>query len=247
MINAGERQKIQDLFNVNEAQVNRDHAISHVLAALQQIKTRFIFFGGTALSRTFLTEGRLSEDIDLYSADRDALCIEMDGLPNLLEEEFPQANWDVLPSQTKDPVSSLLVCDSSIQIKVQIVDSVTRGWQGVPTELTEIHQRYSDVPSTRLLTPTFDGFVAMKALAWFDRRAPRDLFDLEGLSRERLVTESARELIKNLMGFRISREMMDRSVAGLWQEELAHQTKLEMTADESLRRMLEWWDESITF
>ena len=243
MINADESQKIQELFSVNESQVNRDHAISHVLAALQEIKTRFVFFGGTALSRTFLAEGRLSEDIDLYSGDREALCLEIDGLPNLLEEEFPQANWNVLPSRTKDSEYSLLVCDSSIQIRVQIVDSVTRGWQKVPAELTEMRQRYSDAPPAKLFTPTFDGFVAMKVLAWFDRRTPRDLFDLQGLSRKEPVTENARQLIEQLRGFRVSGEMMNRPVAGAWQEELAHQTKLKTTADETLRRVLDWWGE----
>lgn len=243
MINADESQKIQELFSVNEAQVNRDHAISHALAAFQQIKTSFIFFGGTALSRTFLAEGRLSEDIDLYSSDRQALCLEMDGLPNLLEEEFPQANWNVLPSRTKDSEYSLLVCDSSIQIRVQIVDSNTRGWQKVPTELSEMRQRYSDAPPAKLFTPTFDGFVAMKVLAWFDRRTPRDLFDLEGLSWKEPVTENARKLIEQLRGFRVSGEMMNRPVVGAWREELAHQTKLKTTAEESLRRVLEWWGE----
>lgn len=243
MIDARERQKIQELFGVSEAQVNRDHAISHTLAALQQIETKYVFFGGTALSRTFLARGRLSEDIDLYSADRKTLCYELDGLPNFLEEEFPQANWNVPPSQTNDLGSSLLVCDTSIQIKVQIVDLDTRGWQKVPTELNEIQQRYSDTSPAKLFTPTFDGFVAMKALVWFDRRTPRDLFDLEGLSRQRPVTEIARDLIEQIRGFRISAEMMNRPVIGAWQEELAHQTKLETTAEESLLRVLEWWSE----
>lgn len=243
MINARESQNIQDLFGVTEAQVNRDHAISHALAALQEIKTKFVFFGGTALSRTFLNEGRLSEDIDLYTADRKTLCLEIDELSNLLEQEFPQATWNVAPSQTNDPQSSLLVCDSSIQIKVQIVDSGTREWWRVPTELTEIQQRYSDAPATRLFIPTFDGFVAMKALAWVDRSSPRDLFDLDGLSRQGRITENARELIERLRGFRISAQMMDLRVKGLWQEELAHQTKLQTTAEECLQRVLEWWRE----
>lgn len=72
MLDPRERQKVQRLFSANEAQVIRDHAISHVLAAMQGINTELIFFGGTALSRTFLRMGRLSEDIDLYSPDRRA-------------------------------------------------------------------------------------------------------------------------------------------------------------------------------
>lgn len=59
---------IQDTFGVDEAQVRRDHVISHCLAALSRIDDdRLIFFGGTALSRTRLPDLRLSEDIDLIA------------------------------------------------------------------------------------------------------------------------------------------------------------------------------------
>lgn len=243
MLDPRESQKVQNLFRANQAQVSRDHAISHVLAALQEINTELVFFGGTALSRTFLTRGRLSEDIDIYSSDRRALCSELDKFPKLIKEEFPQANWNVMPSQTVDSQSSLLVCDSSIQIMVQVVDSRTREWSKVPKTLTQIYQRFSDVPETKLFTPTFDGFVAMKALAWFDRRSARDLFDLEGLSHKGEVTQNARELIEQLKGFHLSREMMMGRVVGLWQEELAHQTKLDKNEDESLERLFAWWGE----
>ena len=241
MLDPRESQNFQNLFNANEAQVSRDHAISHMLAALQTVNTELVFFGGTALSRTFLTAGRLSEDIDLYSADRRALCWELDELPKLIKEEFQRATWNMLPSQTVDPQNSLLVCDSSIQIKIQAVDSQTRGWSKVPKALTQIHQRFSDVPSTKLFAPTFDGFVAMKALVWFDRRSARDLFDLEGLSHKGKVMEGARELVDQLRGFRLSTGMMKGRVVGLWQEELAHQTRLTVSEEECLSRVLEWW------
>jgi hypothetical protein len=53
---------------VDEAQVRRDHVISHCLAALTTIDDdRLTFFGGTALSRTRLPDLRLSEDIDLIA------------------------------------------------------------------------------------------------------------------------------------------------------------------------------------
>jgi predicted nucleotidyltransferase component of viral defense system len=55
---------------VAEAQVRRDHAISHILAALSRHRSEdLIFFGGTALSRTYLLDKRLSEDIDLIAVD----------------------------------------------------------------------------------------------------------------------------------------------------------------------------------
>ena len=123
---------------------------------------------------------------------------------------------------------------------MQVVDSRTRGWSKVPTVLTEFHQRYSDVSETKLFTPTFDGFVAMKAFTWIDRHSARDLFDLEGLSDKGEVTQGARELIERLKGFRLSRKMMMGRVVGLWHEELAHQTRLEKSEEECLERLLTW-------
>ena len=241
MLDFNEAAEVQKIFVSTPMQVRRDHAISHVIAALQDMHSEMIFFGGTALARTYLTQGRLSEDIDLYSSNRHSLCREIDELPEMIEQEFPRATWDRLPSQTSDFQNALLNCDTSIQIKVQVVDSQTRGWSKVPTTMTNIHQRFSDVSETKLFTPTFDGFVAMKALAWFDRRSARDLFDLEGLSHKGEVTQGARELIDQLIGFRLSRKMMMGRVVGLWHEELAHQTKLDKSEDECLERLLAWW------
>src|ERR1035437_6902676 len=68
-------------FGVAEVQVRRDHAISHILAALSRHRRQeLIFFGGTALSRTYLLDERLSEDIDLIAVDqRDGGCPEFRG------------------------------------------------------------------------------------------------------------------------------------------------------------------------
>ena len=67
--------EVMATFGVAEAQVRRDHAISHILAALSRHhREELIFFGGTALGRTYLLDQRLSEDIDLIAVDhRDGL------------------------------------------------------------------------------------------------------------------------------------------------------------------------------
>lgn len=54
-------------FGVSFAQVDRDRAISVILSAIAPRAHDFVFYGGTALSRTALPELRLSEDIDLLS------------------------------------------------------------------------------------------------------------------------------------------------------------------------------------
>ncbi|MCL3862533.1 nucleotidyl transferase AbiEii/AbiGii toxin family protein [Actinotalea sp. K2] len=60
---------VAEQFGVDIEQVRRDHLISHMLAAIAaDVPTDdVVFFGGTALSRTHLTDARLSEDIDLIA------------------------------------------------------------------------------------------------------------------------------------------------------------------------------------
>jgi len=57
---------VANQFGVAEPQVQRDYAISHLLAVLSQhAADKVTFFGGTALARAYLPNGRLSEDVDL--------------------------------------------------------------------------------------------------------------------------------------------------------------------------------------
>ena len=243
MLDSREAEKVQSQFGASISQVLRDHAISHFLWEIQSLNSDVTFFGGTALSRTYLVDGRLSEDIDLYSPTREVLSKELEGLPERIEQEFPQASWEVLPSQVADPGSALLNCDGSIKINVQVLDSHTRNWHKIPTQMTPIYQRYSDVPQTTLIVPTYDGFVAMKVLAWFDRRKSRDLFDLHALSRLGKVPNEARILIAELVGHSISSAMLDLGISDNWSDALSRQTKLRSTEKECLARLLKWWNE----
>lgn len=64
-----ERARVEAQFGVAAEQVVRDHVISHALAAIATVDTNdLVFFGGTALARTHLTDLRLSEDIDLIAS-----------------------------------------------------------------------------------------------------------------------------------------------------------------------------------
>ena len=90
--------------------------------------------------------------------------------------------------------------------------------------------------------PTFDGFVAMKASAWIDRRAARDLVDLDALSRLGAVSEEARQLVAAMYGYPLTGAMIDRRVLGDWRVELAHQTRLDRSEEECLARVIAWWD-----
>jgi hypothetical protein len=57
---------IASQFGVAEPQVQRDYAVAHLLTVLSEhAADKVIFFGGTALARAHLPNGRLIEDIDL--------------------------------------------------------------------------------------------------------------------------------------------------------------------------------------
>ena len=63
-----ERDSVATQFGVSTEQVQRDHLVSHILAFLShEFGDRIHFIGGTALARTHLPDGRLSEDIDLIA------------------------------------------------------------------------------------------------------------------------------------------------------------------------------------
>lgn len=241
MLDGFEALRVQEQFGVALLQVKKDHAISHTLSVLPRLNGDVVFFGGTGLARTHLKFGRLSEDIDLYTTQRDSVVGQLKDLPNWIEQEFPSSNWEILPSLASDGSSSLLNCETGISISVQVLDSRSRRWEQIPTENFQIEQRYSDVPRTSLRVPTFDGFVAMKALAWFDRSAPRDLFDLGALSMVGPVTSTARSVIREVLGHELSVAMMKKSLPGDWQSQLAHQTKSFDNPVATLTRVICWW------
>jgi predicted nucleotidyltransferase component of viral defense system len=72
MLSPEELAAVSAAYGVAEEQVLRDHLIGHVLAAVAAASADVVFFGGTSLARTHLADpasgGRLSEDIDLWSA-----------------------------------------------------------------------------------------------------------------------------------------------------------------------------------
>ncbi len=72
----------QEHFGVARDQIEHDFVISHVLAALAARANQFVFYGGTALSRTFLEGLRLSEDID-WPRQLSEVSQRYAGLPNI--------------------------------------------------------------------------------------------------------------------------------------------------------------------
>ncbi len=137
-----EMQQVAELFGVAMEQVRRDHLISHVLAAISlDLPGRVIFFGGTALSRTHLPAGRLSEDIDLIAVGkrREVAVMLEDAIGARLARTHGHLIWEPAPSVTRDPEPALLRADDGLNVRVQLLSGA--GYAPWPTEAVDIHQR----------------------------------------------------------------------------------------------------------
>lgn len=196
MLDDRERETVQTFFGVDSEQVIRDHLISHALAAISSIGTDdLVFFGGTALSRTHLTDLRLSEDIDLLALrDRTAVAERIESaLVRHMRRTFGAVTFTPPLKDTKHPDPSVMqVGDVRVQIQLLSAD----GYPAWPTEIMNIEQRYSDAPPAHLRVLTLSAFVAAKLAAWNDRGAPRDLYDLWALARAGHINSKASELFK---------------------------------------------------
>jgi predicted nucleotidyltransferase component of viral defense system len=225
--------------------VRRDHLIGHVLAAVAAASADVVFFGGTALARTHLAEpvsgGRLSEDIDLWSASRlETARLLEDTIPRALRREFPGAVFTPALSEVRAVDPAQLATPDGLRLRIQLLDGDGghAHWRMWPTETRLLAPRYSDVPDTRLVVPTLPAFVAMKLTAWLDRRAARDLFDLAALARLGAVTAEAFELAEAALGYRPSAAMLRLEPQGDWNIELSNQISDPGTADGCLADLM---------
>ncbi len=99
MLDPEEAAAVAREFGVAGEQVRRDHLISHLLGALSRTAAdQVVLFGGTALARTHLVDGRLSEDIDLLATgDRKPIAA---ALSRALRRSAPRARPIVLGPST---------------------------------------------------------------------------------------------------------------------------------------------------
>lgn len=237
-------------FGAELQQVRRDHLISHVLAAIARDvpDTDVVFFGGTALARTHLADGRLSEDIDLIAlSPRTGVAGRIqDAVAAGLLRTHGRASWTPELTSTRDAQSAVLGIPDGTSIQVQLLAST--GYPVWPTEVVDIHQRYSDAPQARLRVLTVEAFLAAKVLAWLDRRTPRDLYDLAALSRRGHVNRAA---VECLIRFGPSSQPPSAKAFGkapaqaAWKQALAHQTRLDITASDALEAVKEAWAEAM--
>ena len=237
--------KVMATFGVAEVQVRRDHAISHILAALSRHRRQeLIFYGGTALSRTYLLDERLSEDIDLIAVDqRDGLADELlKDINAALVRTHGRITWSPGWSRNSDVDPAVAVTPDGIAIKIQLLRG-TR-YEPWPTQTREIEQRYRDAPPAILRVPTLLSFAGWKTAAWMDRGAARDLYDLWALNKVgALNAESAALFATHGPTSNPPRSWMFKRAPSAveWQAQLAGQTRLTVSAADALEAVRTAW------
>lgn len=227
--------RVKQQFGVADAQVRRDHLISHVLAAISDAQADVVFFGGTALARTILNDVRLSEDIDLIAViDRNATGIALrDGITNSLRSTFGEVEFSPsLPTKRESDPAVLRVADVP-SIQIQLLSST--GYPQWPTQITALEQRYADAPPARLQTLTPEAFVLAKLSAWDERAASRDLYDLWAIALRGFITPKVAALPGSTWPrthpSRIRFDVVPDDAT--WENELAHQCRLEVGPTEA--------------
>jgi predicted nucleotidyltransferase component of viral defense system len=241
--------RIADRFGVGRRQVERDHLVSHLLAFLsRRFGDRLHFIGGTALARTFLPDGRLSEDIDLIAiGERKALAAELDAaLPRAVARTHGRLTLEPALVNVSDAVPTVLHTDDGLSVRVQLLSARQRVlW---PTERRVLVQRYRDVPRAELEVPTLSAFAASKTATWADRGAPRDLWDLWALSIIGAIDEAAADLYRRLgpTNRPPAPNLFDRAPSEAeWQSQLAGQTQLTLSASEALTVVRNAWERAV--
>lgn len=246
MLDPEEAAAVARRFGVAGEQVRRDHLISHLLSAFSRIaEDQVVLFGGTALARTHVVDGRLSEDIDLLAiGDRKPIAAALSRtLPTALLREHGRLSWDRPLDAVRDVEPAMLSTDDGLAVRVQLLAAT--GYPRWPTERRQLHQRYRDAPPAELFVPTLDAFVGMKVAAWIDRAAPRDLYDLWLLNRAGAITTSAAQTFAEHGQTGASPQGWMFNTAptpAQWRSQLAGQTRLAVDAVTALAAVRAAWN-----
>ncbi len=235
VLDEDERLAIEIQFGVDSEQVSRDHVISHALAAIASVGTDdVVFFGGTALSRTHLTEVRLSEDIDLIALGNRAEIGDRieDAITRQFRATLGAVTFTPHIRDTRHPDPSVMQVGST-RIQIQLLSS--EGYPAWPTELADIEQRYSDAPPARLRVLTPAGFVASKLSSWNDREAPRDLYDLWALATAGKIDAEASAVFGKYGPYTSASKVSFTRLPtdAEWEGSLGHQCLIQVTPKEA--------------
>ncbi len=237
MLRPEELSAVQATFGAADAQVRRDHLLSHVIAAVARADGEWVLYGGTGLARTHLPGFRLSEDLDLLAHPRRTAVAELERVvARRLRREFGAVEWQPSLSVAAENAPVVLRTDDGLAVRVQVgeLDVARRRW---PVEVRDVVLRYSDVEPAQLAVPTLPAFVAMKTAAWEDRHVARDLADLAALASLGAVGPEAVRILGSATGRTVHGYLFNRLPArtrAIWSAQLGHQMRGLPDPDECL-------------
>ncbi|NMH96505.1 nucleotidyl transferase AbiEii/AbiGii toxin family protein [Pseudonocardia sp. K10HN5] len=85
-----------------------------------------IFFGGTALARSLVPDGRLSEDVDLLAVGPRGQLAEqlVTRIPRALRREYPDLAWTPALTEVRDTAPAVLRSPDGLAVRVQLLTAV---------------------------------------------------------------------------------------------------------------------------
>lgn len=231
-------------------QVERDFVISHILNALADQSDKFVFYGGTALSRTFLKGLRLSEDIDLLSVGRRSEVADVLHRSILRPERgFGRVLANPGLHQVRKDTDACVYVIGDVKVNIQLISGVD--YTPWPFQLTSVSLRYGGDPHVDLTTYTAAAFVGAKTSAWTDstRNAPRDLYDLWATASAGMITADAARTFRKYgptNGFpRPWLFPMAPPKVGEWYDSIGHQWLPKVGPDEAYEVVVEHWNRAV--
>lgn len=199
MISEGEIQKLTNKFQTSQINVRREY-FQHLFLSYfyQQHKAASIFFkGGTAL-RLLYQSPRFSEDLDFNSWLTDYSEIE-----SLLQDTLAQLEKENVAFNLKEAkqtsggflaIISFTVFEQPIDIRLEI--SLRKGEKkGEVMGITNSNY----VSPYNIVALVQEQLVGEKLQALFERKKPRDFYDLYFMLRANLLTQENRVLLKQAL------------------------------------------------
>lgn len=241
--------RVEDEYGVASEQVDRDHHLSRAGGAfslrpsrppgvLRRNRTDSNIPSEVSAQRRHRPPDRAAADPDCHQDHQDRqLSSGQDARPSVLSPGLERVR--------KAQPSTLLI-EAGVRIRVQLISA--EGYL-FPTELRRIDSRYDDVAETWFRTPTADGFVVSKMTAWAERAAPRDLYDLWGLSEQGRITKASLDLYCRIgpSGLPPDLTMFDvvPDSAG-WSASLGHQGRIQVGPEQAASAIRNRWEDVLS-
>lgn len=221
MIYQKELYDLSEKLNIQSFVLDKDWALGHFLNAMfenDNIKSNFVFKGGTCLKKCYFNEYRYSEDLDFTLIDKDFIVNKdlFDSISSIAEKnsgagfylskikqqiynDTPQgyeiiiAFWgaDHKPNQT---VLSPERWQTTIKIDISFTEKVL-----LQPERKKIIHPYSDSDNVNSVVAVYpiNEIISEKLRALMQRNRPRDIYDLYFLSQQ--VSNEDYPVIYNLL------------------------------------------------